>query len=376
MSRLSHTSRRLRILAIAWVLAISVITPAILNRKVGAATTQFTSRSIMMSTSATSAAATSYNVQFTQSSGTVKGVVIEFCSNSPIVGDSSCTAPTTLNVGTPTITYTTGLTTGYTLTAPSANVIKMTKAAGDAGVTAVNITITSMTNPSALGTFYARIVTFANDSGADSPATWTTTAPGTNYQYGGVALSTANQIVVTAKVQETLTFCAFTTGTACSGASGTAVALGDANGVLSNLTAGYTNTSKVSLATNAQSGAVVKATAATLTSGANTITAVTGTTCTADSTTSTVAYFGIRVSATGAGQTAAGNWGCTSGNHLFDTTTSTNNLSYLYGATILNTGGAPIDESASTIEYAAKAASTTKAGIYTSTFTYIATGTY
>lgn len=331
---------------------------------------QVTSRAITMSSSVASASATSYNVTFTQTSGTVKGVIVDFCSNSPLIGDT-CSAPGTFSVGTPTVNYTTGLTAGYTASAlNSGRTLSLVKAAGDANVTAVDFTITTVTNPAALGTFYARIFTFPNDTGADSPATYTDTAPGTNYNYGGIALSTANQLVITAKVQESITFCAYTTGSDCSGASGTAIALGDGNGVLANTASTYTNTAKFGLASNAQNGVIVRMKGDTLLSGGNSITSQ-GSSCTADSSNTTVEQFGLRISTAGAGVTADAPYNCSAGNHALDTA----NTNTTYGQAIAHTT-AGNDESQTTMEFSAKSATSSEAGIYTSTLTFIATGTY
>jgi hypothetical protein len=79
----------------------------------------------------------------------------------------------------------------------------------------------------------------------------------------------------------------------------------------------------------------------------------------------------MRVSAVGTGVTASAPYNCGSGNHTFDLA----NVNTTYGQQIAATT-APNDEAQNTMEFSAKSATTSEAGIYTSTLTFIATGTY
>jgi hypothetical protein len=122
-----------------------------------------------------------------------------------------------------------------------------------------------------------------------------------------------------------------------------------------------------------------------LTSGSFTITAFGPTVddvCTADSVTTSVEQFGMRISTVGAGQTASAPYNCSAGNHGWDTDSAagagandTTTVGSSYGDAIATTGGAT-DESQSTLEFAAKSALTTEAGVYQSVLNFIATGTY
>src|SRR6266568_4709467 len=77
----------------ALVLAIVVTVPVL--RPGNAYAAQVQSRSIEMSSSAVGTTGTSYNVGFNvATTGTVAGIVIEFCDNTPIIGDTTCTLPT------------------------------------------------------------------------------------------------------------------------------------------------------------------------------------------------------------------------------------------------------------------------------------------
>ncbi len=148
-------------------------------------------------------------------------MIIDFCSNSPIIGDT-CTAPTGFTAASAAVTNGTGGTTtisAWTIT-PAAAQVKLAKGAGATATgnatTPVNHTfsLTGITNPSTVGSFYARIYTFTNGTfGTYASAA----SPGNIVDYGGIALSTNNIISITAKVQETLSFCVSGTNQAGTG---------------------------------------------------------------------------------------------------------------------------------------------------------------
>lgn len=372
-------------MALVFTLSLA-LSGVLLRGSVSAA--QVTSRSIKMSSSAVSASSQTYSVSFTvATTGTIQGIVVDFCSNSPIVGDS-CTATVGTNVpnltASPAVTVNSGLSGTWTAAQRNSNrTLTLTNASGGSvsSGTAVNFDITTVTNPSATGAFYGRILTYTTTAGAT-----TTYAPGSEgsfVDYGGIALSTAAQLTITAKVMETLTFCVYTSGSNCAGGTGSSLSLGDSNGVLISNTTVYTGTANFGVASNAQSGVKVRMKGTTLTSGSFTIDpfgAGTSTSCVADSSTATVEQFGMRISTAGSGVTAAANpteaasYNCASANHNFYTNATTGTGS-TYGGVIASTSGATA-ESQSTMEFAAKAATTTEAGIYTTTLTFIATGTY
>jgi hypothetical protein len=156
------------------------------------------------------------------------------------------------------------------------------------------------------------------------------------------------------------------------------LALGDSNGVLASTTTYYTGTAKFGVASNASSGVIVRLKGDTLKTGSFSISGQ-GDTCTADSSSSATEQFGLRISSAGAGQTATAPYNCAANNHAIDLGTACSsgegNVSCTYGDRLASTA-APNDESQSTMEFGAKAASSTEAGIYTATFTFIATGTY
>jgi hypothetical protein len=130
--------------------------------------------------------------------------------------------------------------------------------------------LTGITNPDNISSFYARIYTYDNNSYGTYSAV---NSVGNYVDYGGVALTTVRAITVTARVQEQLTFCitgadpttwlAAGGGTAneCSAsevaASLPAVTLGQGSPQVLDSNNVYTSNLYSQLSTNASSGAVV-----------------------------------------------------------------------------------------------------------------------
>ena len=365
---------------------------------------QVQSRSIEMSSSVISATNVSYQVNFyPATTGNIGGIDIDFCTD-PIIGDA-CTIPTGFSTtGTTTLAATpTGFSTstGSWAALPNAghNLIYVTNATAqtESGVgTYINFTITTMTNPSTLGTFYARILTF--DTQAHANAYTSGSVPGAGItDAGGIALSTVAQITITSKVQESITFCIYTSAfditNYCSAVSGTSVALGDANSILSSQ-GSYTNIStKYDIQTNALHSVTVRMTGTTLTSGSNLIesSANSGTgsvAATAYASTSGAPQFGVcdwEYSGTSITPSATYNGGgvcntVTTGYNLAASATFGLNLN---GATgIASTYGDPLAVvtpgpiAQGEIAFLGNISNTTPAGIYTATMTFIATGSY
>lgn len=342
-----------------------------------AAYNQVSNRSILLSNTAVSATNVAYQVNFTTvtNNQTVGSVVVRVCGNSPIIGDT-CTAPSGFNSNFATLTVNniTGNITGLSVdtTNSTANRIVLTRTAGTVANGAVSFTLgngttNGITNGNTLGTFYARILVLTSTDGS---------VPSNNENNatdaGGIAMNLANQLTVTAKVQEALYFCVYT-GVDCA-SGGTGVTLGDVNGVLASTTTTYTSDAAYfDVASNAVSGVSIRMKGDTLKSGTFSIDPH-GASCTADSTSNSVEQFGLRMKALGSGVTATAPYNCATGNHGFDSNTSTG-IPSTFGQQIAATGGAT-DITTSQIEFAAKSALTTEAGVYVTTLTLIATATY
>jgi hypothetical protein len=351
-----------------------------------------TSRSIQLSSSLEGNATTTYNVGFTAATtSTLKGIIVDFCSTDPIIADT-CTAPSGFTVGaSPSVTSITGLGAGGTWTPTSANsgrtlLLENTTSNTVNSGTAVSFLINNVTNPTTIGSFYARIITYASNLG---PTNYTDTNPTDTGTYpivdaGGIALSTVQTITVTSKVQEQLTFCVYTGGSC---GTGSGVTLGNTNGALSTAGPFVDKTTTYSISTNAYHGAVITMEGGTLTDAnsdhitANGVTAATSTAgtdqfgmCTYESSGSTLSFPNNTYnSGACSGTTQTAGTGSTGGDNGAAFGFNTANTGSTYGDEIASaTAGASVG----VMVFLANVAITQVAGIYTTVLDFIATGTY
>jgi hypothetical protein len=226
-----------------------------------------TDRSLTMGSSEAGLDDNQYVIAFDAATASATaGMVVAFC-DSPLIG-TACNAPAGLDTNEATITIsdagsTVALTTLAVNAATTANVLvigydSFTPGVGD--VITLNLGTGAATdgidNPNATGAFYARFLTYDTVVNA---ASWASGTPGTHIDDGGVALSTAAQIDITARVQEQLNFCVGTTISAddCGTVSGTSVDLGVlSNGAITEASDGglIGPTFNTQITTNAQSG--------------------------------------------------------------------------------------------------------------------------
>ncbi|HLZ14832.1 MAG TPA: hypothetical protein VKQ34_02460 [Candidatus Saccharimonadales bacterium] len=330
----------------------------------------------------TNASNVEYQVAFTTAStNNIGGVVIDFCSNDPIIGDS-CTAPGgfSVNKSTNTLGTQVGIT-GLSIdtTNSTTNTLIMTRTASSiSSGTAVTIpigngTTTGFTNPNTVGSFYARIYTYDTVAHAQAHSP---NSP-TNYvDYGGIALSTVAIINITAKVQETLSFCVYPHAGTCG--TDPSFTIGHTVGTATVIDSSVVDTAQddFSISTNASNGVVVRMKGDTLKSGSNTIPAA-GTS--AVTFVGGTAKFGFRVSTSGTNITATAPYnGGTGTQYGLDVTASNSpntNVTSTFGGQFATLSG-PTNNSVSTLEFAATASNTTPAGTYTAAEQLIATGTF
>jgi len=338
---------------IACLIAIMLLLSYIFTPIANAA--QVTSRKITLGSSAASASTTHKFDFTTATTANIGSIKFQYCTTA----SGSCTAPTDLDVDGVSISAQTGGT-GFSIdgTGTDANNIVITRSATSlAASTAVSYTFSSAENPSTSNTsFYVRITTYTStDASTGSTDT------------GVVAGSTANQITVTATVDETLTFCVYT-GVNCA-ASGSTVALGTLS---SSSTA--TGTSKFDVGTNATSGYAVTYSGTTLTSGSNTVTAL-GTQSAngagaSSSTGSSQFGLNLRDNATpnvGTDKSGSGSYGTNYG--------TADSFRHFTGDTVATATG-PTDSTTFTVSYIANIGTAQAAGAYTTTLTYICTATF
>jgi|GEM_PF-217547 len=231
---LRSAKRFVHVLLVSVILA-GVLLPLYNLQHAAAAGAQLTSREIKLSDSSASSNGVTthpgnglnvtYRVTFTVSTA-ADSLVIDFCGDSPIIGDSSCSVPTSMDVSTAALSNVSGPITSANWTATGSNTgnphVKISDNTLNAhpigpsdSVSGVeSFDLTGITNPSTTGTFYARIVTY-NSNIFDQDDTLGTTGDnyssastlGTYLDYGGIALTTVKTISISARVQESLTFC-------------------------------------------------------------------------------------------------------------------------------------------------------------------------
>jgi hypothetical protein len=370
---------------------------------------QVTTRSITMSTSATSAQA-EYTLTFTPATTEAAGsLVVDFCSNDPLISDTCSFAATTVPTVSSGITSSVGTAGVLGSGSPIHTISVDTISGGFTAGTPITINFDAtpsahLTNPTTAGSFYARVVTYGTATGATSggstgyvPANTSGNTPSAGsgeIDYGGIALSTAANITITANVYETLSFCVFQT------ACGTApvLTLGNATtGALSTSSAYVNSNAQYSIATNAGSGASVTMTGTTLcrpggtcATGANAYTiAAIGNTATAKAV--GTAQFGMCVDTNGAVGTLtavapyldtvnACNSGLTTGvytgNSVFGFNDSASNGTNSAGGDQIMASTGDIPSYTGTFSFLGDIAATTTSGIYTTSLNLVATGTF
>jgi hypothetical protein len=401
---------RLTSLAAALSLALSIGIGALPASLVSATTTQLTTRSLTVSSSANggissdisglgvSAGAggngtkTAETITFTLGQASNVGSIDFLYCTTPLPG-TTCTAPTGLDAShVASIQSQSGWSTNnLTFGSATTSEVKLSRGAGAAETTAGAKTIVLggqtadyITNPTTDNTtFFIRITVYSD------------TAYTTTVDQGTVASSTALQVDITAKVQETLALSVgtFTGGsgvptapsTNCTPLAGTTgMTLGDVNGVLSATTA-YTAHSYFRVSTNATHGLVVEYSGNTLTSGSNTIAAI-GTTAASSATGTPQFGIGIDTTDTQSGSGYSFTYLATAATYAnINTaggvpTNATNKWAFSAASaatpvTIASSTGIVVCDTGS-VSYLANIAYATSAGIYITNITYIAVPTY
>lgn len=350
-----------------------------------------------------------YRVTFNAATNyTLRGLVLDFCdgSSTPIIGDSTCNAPAGFTVGTtPAIdatdyvvgaSTTTGIGTGWSAASTnSGQTLVLTNSTGKAVTSGSTYTfaISGVTNPSDLGTFYARLITYT--SATVGISTYAHDDPGTYQDYGGFALSTSDLVQVTAKVQETLTFCVSglyfgASPPNCGATAAPAITLGHGT----NNTLGpdlidqqpiFTITS-----TNALNGLTIRMRSALACGG---LSMDAGATCGIPAIGSGAGTWSVMTAGTAAfgmychdGSGGTGSLLCDN-NYIdrggsadpntfgMDTSTVGDNVTSTYGDVVAQSSG-PVNNQLNQYDFAATASNTTPAGIYSTNLALIATGTF
>ena len=374
-------------LAVLAALSVATLGQAFMPALVSA--DQIENRSVALSSTAKAATGVSYDVTFTPAAD-AEAYVIQFCSNSPVIG-SACTAPATMNLN--AITTVTGgdLSEDYTATANSIGVdVEMT------ANTPVKTTLTGVTNPADAGTVFARIVTYETAADAEN---YTAAAVGDGaVDQGSVAISITDNINVGGVVQESLEFCVSggdSLATDCAGTDGDLTAptvqLGETVGSSGKAlisSAMSTGSIKTFLSTNASNGAIVSLKSGAAGCGGLILAGKTGATgcfitpaTTGAADLQGTAKFGVKLGADipqsgdNSALTHRGNYGNTNFYIGYNETDESTGVTSVYGDPIFGSAGYA-NNLPMTLTFGASVAPNTPAGRYSADLSLIATGTF
>ena len=186
-------SDKSRYIVAALLVAFSVFVPML------ASAAQVTERSIALSSATKSATAVTYGLEFTAPTAGAGVIVVDFCSNSPLIGQA-CTPPAGMSATTATVS-----TSGYSKASSTASKVVINKTVATTAGEVVTAGIAGVTNPSATGTVYARILTYTNTAAADEYVDGDTI--GTPVDTGSVAFAITDSIAISGDVLESLSFC-------------------------------------------------------------------------------------------------------------------------------------------------------------------------
>lgn len=385
------------LLTVAIVLAFSWLMVDILLFMPKAGAAQITDRKLSIGNSANGSLAAGQNVTYTftftvpGAASTVQSMDFQFCSG-PLPG-TDCNIRAGQSVTSAAISGSPSGLTGWALgtagnaptnswsngTAGTGGRIRITRtnASNVGSDTPVTIAFSGITNPTTDNqAFFVRILTYTDTA-------WTTSRDN-----GSVANSTAQQIDITAKVQETLNFSVGSTpgapGASCTAFSDSgALALGDATDGTLSFAQAYDAHSYFRISTNANGGTIIYYSGDTLKNGSNSIAAI-GTSAAASAV--GTAQFGLGIDSS---DTQSG------GGHSFTSLAAT--APYNTGnGTITNAGTAqfafstaslttPVQIASSSgtitcdtgsVRYLGNISTTTPPGIYTTTISYLAVPTY
>lgn len=205
---------------------------------------------------------TNYKLSFSgQSAGSIQSIRLQLCTNDPFPG-TPCTPPAGLNFLSGVLSAQSGMT-GFTVHPSStANELILTRATPIATIAGLaSYTLSGAVNPSAAGTYYGRLETFAS---AD--------ATGPSHDAAGLAVAYMDNLVsVSTEVPPYLLFCTGNTIVAydCNTATGSYVDFGEFSSTKTS-----TGQTQFIVATNADFGYTIRALGTTLTSGTNVIPAL------------------------------------------------------------------------------------------------------
>lgn len=362
------------------VIVCTVLTVAVLGATISqgfVSAAQITIRSLTLQAGATDGGSKPsgvvnhlFNFSVPSSAG-VGSVKLEYCTTA----SGTCTMPTGLLTTSATLGANSGAISGLSLVNTTNGAPYLTRTAAAVTPGSVTIRLDSVTNPSTANqTFFVRITTYGS-----------TDTTGASVDLGTVTASTANPIVLSGTMPESLIFC--TGGTIsttagipdCSTATAGAVTFDQ----LFSPTDTATAKSQMAASTNATNGFSITVAGPTLTSGSNTIPAMAAATTGVRGTsqfgmnlklnttaTSTVPA-GSEIAPVSDGTSLKGQ--AITGYDVADT------FKFASGDSVANSangGAGPTNAQIYTSTYIVNVAGSQTAGTYTSTLTYVCTATF
>jgi hypothetical protein len=301
-------------------------------------------------------ATTDYTLSFTISNNITLGSLnILLCSNTPLQ-DDSCDLPTGVDLSNAQLSAQSGIT-DFTLfpVASDSVLLSRTPSAVTAPLTA-SVTLHNVLNPSLIGSYYVRVSAYSSSNGT-----------GTAVAYGGLAFPVTNNLAISSVVPPYLTFCAGIAIPAfnCASASGDYINFGELSTAHSSQA-----TSQLLVATNAPNGYVMQVYGTTMTSGNDVISAITN----GAGSQAGHAQFGLNLRANsvppiGADPTGPGT-GQAAGNY-----NNPNHYQFVSNDVIASSLEAD-NFRRYTVSYLVNTPSSQSPGVYASTLTYVAAGSF
>lgn len=368
----------LRVVFLAAVMLMATVTSVLQNRVAHAA--QITDRKLTLQSGATDGGAKPGGVvnhffEFTVPGGAdVASIKFEYCTTASV---DTCVTPTGLVTTNATLGSEDGAT-GFTLNRATNGAPYLTRtAASIAANTPLKYQLQSITNPTATNTtFFVRITTHGDTAATD-----------TAIDSGSVAASTANDIVLTGVMPESLIFCTGRTITTNAGGipdCTTATSGSITFNQLFSPTDTSTATSQMAASTNAGTGYVITVNGPTLTSGSNTIPAM----ASAGQGIRSTSQFGINLKANtaatsttpvGAEVAPTSDAGVNLRGQATTGYDTVDNFKFVSGESVANSafgGAGPTNAQIFTASYIVNVAGSQPAGTYTTTLTYVCTATF
>lgn len=361
MRRISFRLPSLKLLSA--VVALILVVTGLLSFA-SAASNQLQDRSITV-TDTTPGVTTTYKLAFTPQND-ANEIIVDFCSDSPLPGDpclasGGTNVPDTSGVTTPDVTSVSDGSTQHTL-----RIVNQTLTAG----TPYSLEISNIANPTNGAIFFVRIYTYTTGgSAAYVPRSSTTVSPteGSYVDHGGLALSAAQTVNITVVVPPYIRLCAGVTitGYDCTTAKGNYLQLGN----LSSLNTSSA-TLQLVLATNAKNGYSMWVTGNTLTSGNNVIPALAA----SDIARPGVSQFGINLRANTTPPVGANEAG--PGVGVVSPDYDQPDFFRFNSGDMVASASAAADNNKYTVSYIVNISKSQPVGVYATTTTYVALGSF